>query len=182
MATERTAFEVLDFWWRAGPAAWFRADMNFDERIRETLLATHEAAAAGDLDAWEETPHGALALLILLDQIPRNAFRGTPRAFATDPMAVGIARRALARDFPLAFPVQARMFFFLPFEHAEDMDLQSLSVDLFRDLGDEQGYLYALIHLDAIRRFGRFPHRNKILGRTSTPEEESYLATGGFGA
>lgn len=177
--TER-AFEVLDFWWMAGPAAWFRSDPDFDRRVERELLALHEAAARGDLDGWADSPHGALALLILLDQVPRNVFRGTPRAFATDEKALAIAETAIARGFHRAFPVAARFFFYLPFEHAEDMAAQDRSVDLFRQAGDEQGHLYALIHMDAIRRFGRFPHRNAILGRTSTPEEEAYLASGGF--
>lgn len=174
------AFDVLDFWWRAGPAAWFRADPDFDRRVRDELLGLHEAAARGELDGWADGPHGALALILLLDQVPRNVFRGTARAFATDEKALLLAEAALARGFPRAFPVQARFFFYLPFEHAEDMAAQERSVDLFRGLGDEQGHFYALIHMDAIRRFGRFPHRNAILGRTSTPEEEAYLASGGF--
>ena len=174
------SFDVLDFWWSAGPAAWFTAAPAFDSKVAEVLLPLHEAAARGEYDAWADTPHGALALLILLDQVPRNVFRGTPRAFATDAQALAIAEAALAKGFPRAFPIDARVFFYLPFEHAEDMAAQELACDLFRSLGNDQGYLYALIHMDAIRRFGRFPHRNAILGRVSTPEEEAYLAAGGF--
>ncbi|WP_181704571.1 DUF924 family protein [Chthonobacter rhizosphaerae] len=173
------AMDVLDFWWQAGPAEWFRADPGFDERCRDTLLALHEEAAAGALDGWQETPHGTLALLILLDQIPRNVFRGTPRAFATDDKALAIARRAMEEGFPRAYPKDVRVFFYLPFTHAEDMAAQEICVDMTRPLGMEV-YHYALIHMDAIRRFGRFPHRNAILGRPSTPAEEAYLASGGF--
>ncbi|BBE73084.1 DUF924 family protein [Oharaeibacter diazotrophicus] len=175
-----TAAEVLSFWWDAGPAAWFSADPAFDARVAAELGRAHEEAAAGRLSAWADTPDGALALILLTDQVPRNAFRGTARAFATDPIALATARHALDAGFPRVFPPVARAFFYLPFEHAEDMGAQALSVDLFRALGDRETYFYALVHLDAIRRFGRFPHRNAVLGRVSTPEEEAYLASGGF--
>lgn len=174
------AVDVLGFWWAAGPAKWFNSDPAFDDAVRDTLLPLHEAAAAGRLDGWEATPHGRLALILLTDQVPRNVFRGTPRAFATDPIALGLAGRALDRRDPDVFPMPARMFFWLPFEHAEDMAAQERSVDLFRTCGSQEAYLYALVHLDAIRRFGRFPHRNAILGRKTTAEEEAWLSTGGF--
>ncbi|WP_083656537.1 DUF924 family protein [Mongoliimonas terrestris] len=173
------ALTVLDFWWEAGAAKWFRGGEAFDEACRTALLGLHEEAAGGAFDSWEETPHGTLALLILLDQIPRNIFRGTPRAFATDAKALAIARRALDKGFPKAFSKDVRVFFYLPFTHAEDMADQELCVDLTRTLGMEV-YHYALIHMDAIRRFGRFPHRNAILGRVSTEAEDAYLASGGF--
>ncbi|WP_181701291.1 DUF924 family protein [Chthonobacter albigriseus] len=176
------AIDVLSFWWDAGPAAWFAGGADFDARCAEALGALHEQAAAGDLDDWEATPHGTLALLILLDQIPRNIFRRTPRAFATDAKALKIAERAVEKRFPEAFPVDVRAFFYLPFEHAEDIAAQTRSVDLFRALKNRELDYYALVHMDAIRRFGRFPHRNEILGRTSTPEEIAYLQSGGFRA
>ncbi len=176
------ASEVLSFWWAAGPNAWFTADDGFDARCRDTLGALHEEAASGGCAGWASTPHGALAEIILLDQVPRNVFRGTPRAFATDGRALAAAYAALAAGHPDAFPPVARAFFYLPFEHAEDMAAQSLAVDLFRGLGDREMYFYALLHMDAVRRFGRFPHRNAVLGRVSTPEEEAYLASGGFRA
>ena len=174
------ALAVLSFWWAAGPACWFTADPAFDEKVRGALGSLHEEAAAGRLDHWAGTPHGALALILLMDQVPRNIFRGTPRAFATDARALALAEAALAAGHPDAFPQEARTFFYLPFEHAEDMAAQTRSVDLFRMLGDRETYFYALVHMDAIRRFGRFPHRNAILGRPSTPEEEAWLASGGF--
>lgn len=173
------ALTVLDFWWEAGPTKWYRGGDAFDDACRDALLGLHEEAAAGALDGWEATPHGTLALLILLDQIPRNVFRGTPRAFATDNKALGIARRALDKGFPKAFSKDVRVFFYLPFTHSEAMADQEICVDMTRTLGMEV-YHYALIHMDAIRRFGRFPHRNAILGRPATEAEEAYLATGGF--
>ncbi|SHM97429.1 DUF924 family protein [Roseibium suaedae] len=174
--------EILDFWWQAGPAKWFAKDEAFDAEIRSRFLPAVEAAKAGKLDAWETTPHGALALLILLDQFTRNLFRNDPRAFEADPRALAIADRAVTAGFDKAFPPSVRVFFYLPFEHAEDMASQERSVDLCRALNNEQFYLYALIHLDVIRRFGRFPHRNKVLGRTSTAGELAFLEDGGFSA
>lgn len=180
--TTATPFDVLDFWWRAGPKKWFARSDAFDAEIRERFLALYEHAAAGHLDSWSGTPHGLLALLLLLDQFPRNLFRDDARAFATDGKALELAQMGLERDFHRAYPNPVKAFFFLPFEHAEDMAAQEVSVDLFRQHTDEQGYLYALIHMDAIRRFGRFPHRNTVLGRETTAEEAAYLANGGFGA
>lgn len=177
-----TSFDVLDFWWQAGPEKWFAKDDKFDKRCRERFLPAIEEAAEGKLDAWAETADGALALLILLDQFPRNVFRGSPKAFRADPKAVQIAEIALERGFDRAFPKDARSFFYLPFEHSEDMAHQERSVDLCRVLGIQETYHYALIHLDVIRRFGRFPHRNEVLGRESTPEEIAYLKSGGFSA
>lgn len=141
-----------------------------------------EAAQEGDLDGWAETPHGSLALIILLDQFTRNVYREDPRSFAADAKAVAIATSAVDKGFDKAFPMDGRAFFYLPFEHAEDMELQQKSVDLFRRLNDDSYYMYALAHMDVIRRFGRFPHRNKILWRETTPEEQAYLDDGGFSA
>lgn len=174
--------DVLDFWWQAGAAKWFARDDKFDRRCRETFTAAIEAAAAGELDHWSDSADGALALILLLDQMPRNIYRGTPEAFKADGKAVEIAQKALDKGFDRAFPKDARGFFYLPFEHSEDMAHQERSVDLCRILGDKELYHYALIHLDVIRRFGRFPHRNAVLGRCSTPEELAYLESGGFSA
>lgn len=178
----RTPIEVLKFWWDAGPEAWFRSDPAFDDTVRAVLGPLAADAVAGMLDDWSSTPHGSLALILLLDQAPRNIHRGTPAAFAADSRALAVARQALANGFPDAFPPLARSFFYLPFQHAEDMETQSQGVDLYRALGDREGYFYALVHMDAIRRFGRFPHRNAVLGRASSAEEEAYLASGGFRA
>lgn len=177
-----TAFDVLDFWWTSGGEKWFAGGESFDQDCRSRFLATIEAAQKGELDDWAETPHGALALLIVLDQLTRNVFRGEPRAFAADARALALAEAALAKGFDRAFPKEARFFFYLPFEHAEDMAAQERCVDLCRSLGVQEYYHYALIHMDVIRRFGRFPHRNPILGRDTTPAEAAYLADGGFSA
>lgn len=177
---QQQAVDILFFWWQAGPQRWFSTDAAFDQQVTAQFLASHHHAAQGELDHWQTAPHGALALLILLDQFPRNMFRETARAFATDGQALALARTCLARRDHLAYPTPARQFFFLPFEHAEDMEAQTVAVDCFRQYGDEQGYFYALRHMDVVRRFGRFPHRNKALGRQSTAAEEAFLREGGL--
>jgi len=174
------AIEVLEFWWKAGPERWFARSDDFDGQIAERFAALHATAAAGRLDAWKATPSGALALILLLDQFSRNLFRDDARAFAKDGMARAIAERAIARGFDRAFPVPARNFFHLPFMHAEDMAMQERSVDYFRSVCERNGEYFALVHLDVIRRFGRFPHRNEALGRTSSAAEAAFLAAGGF--
>lgn len=175
-------FDILDFWWRAGPSKWFARDDAFDREIAERFGAAVEAAIEGAFEDWTGTPHGSLALLLLLDQFTRNIHRGRERAFAGDARALQIAQAAVEREFDRAFPKEARTFFYLPFEHAETMEAQERSVDLFRRNGVEKEYLYALIHLDVIRRFGRFPHRNAALGRETTAAESAFLADGGFSA
>jgi len=174
--------DVLGFWREAGPDRWYKADPEFDALVRARFLSTHEAAAAGSLSAWEETPAGALALLIALDQFPRNMFRGTARAFATDRLALAVARRAVQRGFDRAFSMPERNFFYLPFEHSENLADQERSLALCESSGDADAIKWAKVHLDVIRRFGRFPHRNAALGRRSTPEETAFLEGGGFGA
>jgi uncharacterized protein (DUF924 family) len=176
------ATDILDFWWMAGPPRWFARSDAFDEEIRDRFGALVAAAREGELDDWAEAPHGALALLLLLDQFPRNIYRGDPLAFASDARARTIAGKAVEAGFDRVFPKQARPFFYLPFEHAEEMAAQERSVDLFRRHGEQEAYLYALIHLDVIRRFGRFPHRNAVLGRVSSDAEKAFLADGGFSA
>jgi uncharacterized protein (DUF924 family) len=172
--------DVVQFWRDAGPKKWFEPDPAFDADIRQRFLATHELAAAGKLSDWENSAQGALALLLLLDQFPRNMFRKTPRAFATDAQARGIAERAIKAGFDLEVGNELRSFFYLPFMHSEKLADQELCLKLYRDYGNEDGIKYAEIHLDAIRRFGRFPHRNEILGRESSAEEIAYLDSGGF--
>jgi uncharacterized protein (DUF924 family) len=175
-----TPAEVLAFWRDAGPQRWFVKDETFDAEIRRRFLTVHEAAAAGKLDDWQATPDGALALLMVLDQFPRNMFRGTARAFATDALAREVAERALARGFDRAFVNPDRRFFYLPFMHAEDLAAQERCVALCHDAGDAEGLAFAEIHADIIRRFGRFPHRNEPLERATTAEEATFLAAGGF--
>jgi uncharacterized protein (DUF924 family) len=171
--------DVLRFWREAGEAAWFRKDEDFDAAFRARFLEAHEAAAAGALDGWAETPEGALALILLLDQFPRNCFRGQARMFATDAKAVAVAEAAIAAGHDMAIGQDLRVFFYLPFEHAEDLALQERCVALCTPLRED--YLrFAVLHRDIIARFGRFPHRNAVLGRESSAEELAFLAEGGF--
>ncbi|ANP47272.1 DUF924 family protein [Candidatus Viadribacter manganicus] len=174
-----TASEIVRFWRDAGPKFWFVKDETFDGRCRG-FEAEHHAAARGELSAWERDAEGALALLILLDQIPRNIFRKSPHAFATDGLAQAMATRALERGFDAATDSAMRIFFYLPFEHAEDLAQQEHCVTLFTNLGDAEYLKFAILHRDVIARFGRFPHRNAVLGRKSTVEELQFLADGGF--
>ena len=183
--------DVLEFWFGAPDspgfgrprAPWFVKSAEFDALIRDRFLATHEAAAAGALDAWSSRPLAALALAVVLDQFPRNMFRGTPRAFAADDRALVLARAVVARGFDaVLLPVQ-RWFVCLPFEHAEDLGAQRESLRLFERLATDAAgagtFTYAMRHYAVIERFGRFPHRNAILGRESTPEELAFLALPG---
>ena len=170
---------ILTFWREAGPDKWFTCDDAFDADIREKFLATYEAAAAGKLAAWEATAEGALALAIVLDQLPRNMFRGQARGYATDPLARQVANRALKCGYDQDVAAAERRFFFLPFMHSEDMADQRRCVALYREAGDDD-LKYAERHADIIRRFGRFPHRNVMLGRTTTAEEQAYLDADGF--
>jgi uncharacterized protein (DUF924 family) len=172
--------EVLGFWFGDPEAdayreAWFRRDTAFDEEVRRRFAETHAAVAAGDCEWWLDTPRGALAYVIVLDQFSRNLFRDSPKAWAQDAAALAAARSAIERGFDRALPRYLRMFLYLPFEHSESLTDQERSVALFADLGDEKAYDYALRHREIIQRFGRFPHRNAVLGRVSTPEEIAFL-------
>lgn len=179
--------EVLDFWF--GPAgsreygrpreAWFRKSEAFDDAIRARFLDLYRQAADGHLQPWQAAPDSLLALIVVLDQFPRNLFRGTSRAFSTDAQAVAAAQLAVSQGWDrLLLPVQ-RWFVYLPFEHAEDPSLQQRCLDLFeglRDDPDSAGSIdFARRHFEIIARFGRFPHRNAVLGRASTPEEVEFL-------
>lgn len=174
-----SAGEIVRFWRDAGPKAWFARDETFDGRCRG-FEAEHHAAARRELVNWERDAEGTLALLLLLDQLPRNMYRNSPHAFATDPLAQAIAARAIANGFDAATDSDLRVFFYLPFEHAEDLALQERCVTLITALGDPDFTKYAILHRDIIARFGRFPHRNAILGRASRAEELAFLAEGGF--
>ena len=175
------AADVITFWREAGPKAWFKKDTGFDDEIRRRFLKAHEAAGAGHLGDWEHSAAGALALLILLDQFPRNMFRGQARMFETDAMARAVAAGAILRGFDAQVDTVMRNFFYLPFEHSEDIADQERSIALCKAAGDADNLKWAEIHADIIRRFGRFPHRNAVLGRTTTPEEQKFLDEGGFG-
>ena len=178
--TTATHADVLSFWRSAGPKKWFAKDDAFDAEISERFRATYDAAARGALSDWEATSEGALALVIVLDQFPRNMFRHDARAFATDAAARAVADRALTRGFDQQLPPRDRPFLYLPFEHSELMADQERCLALCRALGDAQTLHWAELHADIIRRFGRFPHRNAVLGRTTTPAEQAYLDNDGF--
>jgi uncharacterized protein (DUF924 family) len=173
------AADVIAFWQEAGPSRWFRKDAAFDAQFRERFLAEHEAAMRGDLDSWVQTAEGALALLILLDQFPRNCFRGTARMFECDTKAREIAGRAVDAGLDKQVDAGLRNFFYLPFMHSEQLADQDRAVELTRALGDDP-YKYAVLHRDIIAKFGRFPHRNAVLGRATTPDEQRFLDDGGF--
>ena len=175
------AGEIVAFWRAAGPARWFAKSDAFDARLRARFVGRVEEAASGALDHWAHTPEGALARILLLDQLPRNLHRDTPRMFETDAMARQAADAALAAGHDRAFAHDLRQFFYLPFMHSEDMADQERALALYEALGDEDALKFARVHADAIRRFGRFPHRNPVLGRATTPEEQAYLDEGGFG-
>lgn len=175
-----TPAEVIAFWRAAGPERWFKKDDAFDEDIRSRFLQLHERAAAGELKDWETSAEGTLALLLLFDQFPRNMFRGTARAFATDEIARAITASALLKGLDAQVAPDMRAFFYLPFEHSEDLPDQERGIALYTAAGDDDGLKWANIHADIIRRFGRFPHRNPMLGRTTTPEEQAFLDGGGF--
>lgn len=170
---------VLDFWRAAGPRRWFKRDDAFDREFRERFLAAHDAAASGELASWTATAEGALALVLLLDQFPRNAFRGTPRVYATDAQARDIADAAIRAGFDDAVEQDLRQFFYLPFMHSERLQDLDRCVRLNEPVGGES-LRYALHHREIVRRFGRFPHRNALLGRPSSEAEERFLAEGGF--
>lgn len=180
MPDKASIADILAFWRAAGPDKWFARDDAFDADIRQRFLETYQAAASGDLAAWEDTPDGVYALLILLDQFPRNMFRGSPRAFATDALALAIAQRAIARGFDKAIGVPERRFIYMPFMHAEDLAHQERCVALCAASDDTEGVKHAVTHRDIIRDFGRFPHRNTVLGRQTTAEEQEFLDEGGF--
>ncbi|MBA3811781.1 MAG: DUF924 family protein [Caulobacteraceae bacterium] len=176
---------IIAFWLEAGRKAWFVKTAAFDSAIREAFETDHFAAARGERDDWTGTADGSLALLLLLDQVPRNLWRGTAHAFATDPLARNVARAAVGRGHDRAATAALRQFFYLPFEHSEDVADQALGVELCealdRETGDSDWLKWARLHSDIIARFGRFPHRNRCLGRETSPDEQAFLDQGGFG-
>jgi uncharacterized protein (DUF924 family) len=171
--------DVVGFWRDVGPQKWFRKDPAFDREFSHRFLATHEAAAAGRLRDWARSAEGALALLLLLDQFPRNAFRDTPRMYATDAQARAVADAAIAAGHDRQVDAQLRPFFYMPLMHSEDLRDLDRCVACMEPVGGES-LRFARHHRDIVTRFNRFPHRNAVLGRASTPEEERFLAEGGF--
>jgi uncharacterized protein (DUF924 family) len=188
--TPPRAQALLDFWF--GPPddpareerrdIWFHSTPEYDETLRERFLADYERAAAGMLADWQDGPESALALVLLLDQIPRNIFRATLRCYATDAMARAVADRAMVRGFDMKVPPAWRLFFYMPLHHSENLADQQRATALVASLPDRgdpergENRRYGLPYVDVIGRFGRFPHRNAILGRQSTPEELAFLA------
>ncbi len=178
--------EVLDFWFgREGEPgygefreAWFRKDPEFDREIRVRFEDLYEEAAAGALDGWRESARGCLALVILLDQFPRNMYRGDPRSYATDAKAQEVSEYAVDHALDRELPEFQRAFLYMPFMHSEDLGHQRRAVELFGTLeewGNSDPAHYAVLHMEIVERFGRFPHRNEILGRPTTPEEAEFL-------
>ena len=177
--TPHSAEAVISFWKQAGPKRWFAKDEGFDRDFRDRFNAAHMQAARRELEGWLTTADGALALLILLDQYPRNAFRGTAHMFATDPLARFYARKMVDAGLDQQVEPQLRAFCYLPFEHSEDPQDQQRSLALNQQL-DASTYHWAKEHADIIERFGRFPHRNGVLGRKTTAAEQVFLDEGGF--
>lgn len=173
--------DILGFWLSAGPKKWFAKSEAFDAAIRLKFEPVHFAAARGEYDGWAATAEGALALLILLDQFPRNLFRGSAHAFATDGKARAIARAAVEAGFHLQVEAELRQFFTLPFAHSEDLADQDFGLAVVTELGDADLLKWAALHHDIIANFGRFPHRNACLGREMTAPEQEFLDEGGFG-
>ena len=179
---ENRAGEVLTFWQEAGPESWYRQDAPFDRTIRDRFGALWDLACAGGCDHWAMGPKGALALIVLTDQFPRNMFRDSPRAFASDARALRIAASALNHGWDLRLAEPMRQFFYLPFMHSEMLTDQDRSVRLFKArMATGDNLLHARAHREVIRRYGRFPYRNAALGRISTPQEDGFLASGGYG-
>lgn len=175
----KAAAGVVSFWRAAGPGRWFEKDPAFDAAFRARFLPLHLAVAWRRCDHWGDTAEGSLALIVLTDQFPRNAFRGTAHMYATDSLARGYARRALVAGHDLAVEPAVRLFFYLPFAHSEELADQAVSVEKARALGAE-ALEHARGHQAIVRRFGRFPHRNAMLGRDTSEKEAAFLEAGGF--
>ena len=172
--------DIVAFWTRAGEERWFTRDAAFDGEIAVRFGAGLKKARKGGFDPWADDPESALALVIMLDQFSRNIHRGNPLMFAADARALEVARQSVARGYHQTMPASAARWFVMPFEHAEDLDAQWRGVGLFQAMGLNDLVPWAELHRDIIARFGRFPHRNAILGRRSTPAELAFLAEGGF--
>jgi uncharacterized protein (DUF924 family) len=175
-----TPADILAFWREAGSDRWYKKDGAFDDEVRRRYLGLWQEAAAGQLSSWEASDDGALALTIVLDQFPRNMFRGDVRTYATDAAALAVAARAIARGADARIDPVLLEFLYMPFMHSEHLADQLRCVELFRKSGGANNLKYAEDHADIVRRFGRFPHRNPILGRATTEEEQAFLDGGGF--
>ncbi|MCP4922764.1 MAG: DUF924 domain-containing protein [bacterium] len=171
---------ILDFWFsdRVRPLHFEKSE-DFDKEIRDRFLSAHEEASKGLLTEWQQTAQGCLALVILLDQFPRNMFRGTPQSFASDRKAISVVNVAIGKRFDSSLPQEQCAFLYMPFMHSEDLGEQKFCVELYENLGVESNLQYAVAHLKIVERFGRFPHRNTILGRASTSDEIEFLKEDG---
>ena len=179
MTTNIAPIDLLAFWRDAGASKWFNGGAEFDDECRSRFLDAHFQAARRELAHWQDGAESALALVLLLDQIPRNVFRDSAHAFATDGLAREVARGAIESGFDVRIDAPMRLFFYMPFEHSEDMADQDRAVDLIAAMGDANYTDYARRHRDVIARFGRFPHRNAALGRGGAPVEQAWLEAGG---
>lgn len=173
---DKAAAEIIEFWFSEPMNKhWFVKSDAIDAQITKNFSDLYQQAKSGELDGWRNDPQSALALVLLLDQFPRNMFRGTPQAFATDKQACELATDALARGFDKHFSNIERQFFYLPFMHSETLADQQRSMDLYTKLGDENALDFAQQHCVIIEKFNRFPHRNIVVGRETTQEEAEYL-------
>lgn len=169
---------ILDFWFQDDVRdKWFRSTPEFDAHIRRQFESLWEQAGAGELDSWQASADGALALAIVLDQFPLNMFRGEARAFSTEAKAIEVAKAAIDNGLDQQLPADRLMFLFMPLMHSESLADQTLSVEKFTAAGMEESARFARHHYGIVEKYGRFPHRNAILGRESTPEEQAYLAS-----
>jgi uncharacterized protein (DUF924 family) len=175
-----TPAAILAFWRDAGADRWYRRDDAFDAEVCLRFLGLWQRAAAGELASWEASDDGALALVIVLDQFPRNLFRGDARTYASDPLARDVAQRAVENGVDARVDPVLREFLYLPFMHSEHLADQLRCIELSRAAGHAENLKWAEHHADIIRRFGRFPHRNRLLGRATTPDEQAFLDEGGF--
>lgn len=175
-----TPADILAFWREAGTERWYKKDDAFDAEVRRRYLGLWQRASAGELSAWESSDDGALALTIVLDQFPRNMFRGEAQAFSSDTKARDVATRAITRGADARIDPRLVEFLYLPLMHSEHLADQLRCVELFRNAPNPDNLRYAEEHAEIIRQFGRFPHRNRVLGRTTTAEEQAYLDDGGF--
>ncbi|MFW6028347.1 MAG: DUF924 family protein, partial [bacterium] len=180
MAQSVDPIDVVTFWLAQSEKVWFSADPAFDAEVLSRFAELVERAKSGALDHWADSPEGALALVILLDQMTRNIYRDSPDMYAADGKALDVAKRAIARGFDLELPKDKRRWLYMPFMHSEDLGDQERSIGLFEASELSESLPFAVEHADIIRRFGRFPHRNALLGRQTTPEEAAFLADGGF--
>ena len=178
--TEVAPADILAFWRDAGPDRWYKRDDAFDAELRRRFLALWQNASAGELSSWETSDDGALALVIVLDQFPRNMFRGDARTYASDGLAREVAHRAVSRGVDARIDPALREFLYLPLMHSEHLPDQLRCIELSRAAGHAENLKWAEHHADIIRRFGRFPHRNRLLGRPTTAEEQAFLNDGGF--